>query len=63
MATDSPQPQRVWKGCLTPAQRSQLEPILSVPHLRTQAISPYKGLVHVQHLFAKALLNIRTQLT
>ena len=63
MATDSPQPQRVWKGCLTPAQRSQLEPILSVPHPRTQAISPYKGLLHVQHLFAKALLNIRTQLT
>jgi len=63
MATNSPQPQRVWKGCLSPGQRSQLEPILSVPHPRTQAISPYKGLLHVQHLFAQALLNIRTQLT
>ena len=34
-----------------------------MPHPRTLAISPYKGLLHIQHLFAKALLNIRTQLT
>ena len=63
MAMESSQPQRVWKGCLNPEQRAQLEPFLSVPHSRTLAVSPYKGLLHIQHLFAKALLNIRTQLT
>jgi hypothetical protein len=62
LATDSPHPQRVWKGLLSPLQRAQLlAPLSSVSPKEHKLL--LASLRHVQTLFSSAISRLRTQLT
>ena len=62
-ASDGPHAQRVWKGCLSVEQKTQLSTILEAPMTGKEQLTLLKAFRQTQFLLASAVLRIRTQLT